>query len=60
MRQKEECDFFLPGEKKAEGHLITVFQYLKSGYKEGGWSQFTRSHMEKTRGYTKELHQEKL
>ncbi|GAB0186012.1 hypothetical protein GRJ2_001066500 [Grus japonensis] len=30
--------------------LITMFQYLKGGYKEEGDSLFTRSHMEKTRG----------
>ncbi|GAB0185854.1 hypothetical protein GRJ2_001050700 [Grus japonensis] len=28
--------------------LITMFQYLKSGYKEDGDSLFTRTHMEKT------------
>jgi len=38
---------FLPGEGSG-GDLITVFQYLKDSYKEGGDSSFTRSHMETT------------
>jgi len=29
---------------------MTVFHYLKGGYKEDGDSLFTRSHMEKMRG----------
>ncbi|KAK4823835.1 hypothetical protein QYF61_007084 [Mycteria americana] len=36
--------------RRLRGDLITVFQYLKDGYKEDGDSLFTRSHMEKTRG----------
>lgn len=35
--------------------LITMFQYLKRGYKEVKVSLFTRSHMEKTRGYGHKL-----
>lgn len=44
----EGFSFFLPGEEKAWGDLLTVFQYLKGSYKEDGGSCFTRSHMEKT------------
>jgi len=36
--------------RRFRGHFITIFQYLKSGYKEDGDTYFTRSHMEKTRG----------
>ncbi|PKU42722.1 hypothetical protein llap_6971 [Limosa lapponica baueri] len=41
---------FLSGEEKARRGLITVFQYLKGGFKENGDSLFTRNHMRKTRG----------
>jgi len=37
-------------ERRLRGDLITMFQYLKGGYKEDGDSFFTRSHMEKMRG----------
>lgn len=33
--------------KKAQGDLITIFQYLKGSYKEDRGSLFTRSHMYK-------------
>jgi len=36
--------------RRLRGDLITMFQYLKGGYKEDGDSVFTRSHMDKTRG----------
>ncbi|GAB0178949.1 opsin-3-like [Grus japonensis] len=36
--------------KRLRSDLITMFQYLKGGYKEDGDSFFTRSHMEKMRG----------
>ena len=45
--------------RRLRGGLITVFQYLKGGYKEDGGSLFTRSHMEKTRGNGYKLHQER-
>lgn len=35
--------------RRFRGDLTTMFQYLKSGYKEGD-SLFTRSYMENTRG----------
>ena len=35
---------------RLRGDLITMFRYLKCGYKEDGGSLFTRSHKEKTRG----------
>ncbi|KAK4825589.1 hypothetical protein QYF61_000678 [Mycteria americana] len=42
--------------EKAQGDLITVFQYIKGGYKEDRSSCFTRSHMEKSRGSRYKLH----
>lgn len=39
--------------------LVTVLQYLTGGYRVGGWSLFTRSHMDKSRGNGYKLHQEK-
>ena len=36
--------------REFKGDLITMFQYLKGGFKEDGDFLFTRSHMEKTRG----------
>ena len=36
--------------RRLRGERIAVFQYLKGGYKEGGDSEFTRSHTEKMRG----------
>ncbi|KAK4818646.1 hypothetical protein QYF61_016617 [Mycteria americana] len=47
-------------EEKAPGDLITVFQYLKGGYKEGGGSLFTRSHMEKTWGNRHKLYWKRI
>lgn len=37
-------------EKKLRGDPITMFQYLKVGYKEDGDSLFPRSHIERTGG----------
>lgn len=50
----------LPGEERARGDLVTVFQYSKGGYKEDGGSVFTRSHMEKTGGNGYKLHSNKF
>jgi len=36
--------------RRLRGDLITLFQYLKGGYREGRDFFFTRSHMEKTEG----------
>jgi len=36
-------------EERLRGDLITMFQYLKGGYKEDGDSLFIRCHMEKRR-----------
>ena len=36
--------------RRLRGDCITMFQYLKSGYKADGDSLFTRSDMEKMRG----------
>ncbi|PKU49642.1 hypothetical protein llap_26 [Limosa lapponica baueri] len=41
--------FFSLEKRRLRGDLITMFQYLKGGYREGD-CLFTRSHMEKTRG----------
>ncbi|PKU47445.1 hypothetical protein llap_2268 [Limosa lapponica baueri] len=35
--------------RRLRADLITMFQYLKGGYREDGGSLFTRSHMEKRR-----------
>ncbi|KAK4830388.1 hypothetical protein QYF61_010899 [Mycteria americana] len=48
-RLREPCSFNLE-KRRLRGDLVTMFQYLKGGYKEYGDSLFTRSHMEKTRG----------
>ena len=37
--------------RRLRGDIITMFQYLKCGYREDEDSLFTRSHMEKTRGH---------
>ncbi|PKU49362.1 hypothetical protein llap_401 [Limosa lapponica baueri] len=41
--------------RRLRGHLITIFWYLKGGYKEDGDSLFTRSHIEKMSGNGYEL-----
>ncbi|KAK4823676.1 hypothetical protein QYF61_005647 [Mycteria americana] len=41
--------------RSLRGDLITIFQYLKGGYKEDGDSLFTRSHMEKMRALYLEI-----
>ncbi|KAK4826043.1 hypothetical protein QYF61_003942 [Mycteria americana] len=44
-----ELGWFSLEKRRLRGDRITMFQYLKGGYKEDGDSLFTRSHMEKTR-----------
>lgn len=56
----KELGFFLPGEEKAWEALITVFQYLKSRYKDDGGSLFTISYMEKTKGKGYKFHRERF
>lgn len=43
-------DFYSLERRVLRGDFRTAFQYLKDGYKEGGDSLFTRSHMEKMMG----------
>lgn len=45
-----ETDFYSLERRVLRGDFRTAFQYLKDGYKEGGDSLFTRSHMEKMMG----------
>ena len=45
-----ELGLFSLEKRRLRGDLLTMFQYLKSGYKEDGDCLFTRSHMEKMRG----------
>ena len=40
---------------RLRGDLITMFQYLKGGYKEDGYFLFTRSHTEKVEDNGQEL-----
>ena len=45
-----ELGLFSLEERRLRGDLVTMFQYLKGGYKGDGDSLLTRSHMEKMRG----------
>ncbi|PKU49449.1 hypothetical protein llap_314 [Limosa lapponica baueri] len=45
-----ELGLFSFERRRLREDIITMFQYLKGGYKEDGDSLFTRGHMEKTRG----------
>ncbi|GAB0203846.1 hypothetical protein GRJ2_002850200 [Grus japonensis] len=49
-KRLRELGLFSLEKRRFRGDLITMFQYLKGGYKEDGDSLFTRSHMEKIRG----------
>lgn len=54
----KELGLFTLEKRRQRRDFIKVFQYLKSGYKEG--SLFTRSHMEKTWGNRYKLHEERF
>ncbi|KAK4805622.1 hypothetical protein QYF61_022380 [Mycteria americana] len=56
----KELGLFSLENRRLGGHLITVSQYLKGGYKEDGGSLITRSHMEKTRASEYKLHRERF
>lgn len=56
----KELGIFSLENRKLRGYLITVFQYLKSGYKEDGGCLFIRSHVEKTRGNRYKLQRHKF
>jgi len=49
-KRLKELGLFSLQKRRLRGDLITVFQYLKCGYKEDGDHLSTRNHMEKTRG----------
>ncbi|KAK4827364.1 hypothetical protein QYF61_017289 [Mycteria americana] len=56
----KELGLFSLEKRRLRRDLITVFYYLKSGYKKDRGCLFTRRHMEKTRGYRYKLYQEGL
>ncbi|GAB0208719.1 mitochondrial enolase superfamily member 1 [Grus japonensis] len=55
----KELGLFSLEKRRLRGNLVTIFQYLKGGYKEDGDSLFTKNHMEKTRGNGYQLHGER-
>lgn len=59
-KKNEGLRSFHPGEEEVWGKLITLFQYLKVGFKEDRGFLFTRIHSEKTKGTEYELHQERF
>ncbi|GAB0208708.1 hypothetical protein GRJ2_003336500 [Grus japonensis] len=56
----KELGLFSLEKRRLRGNLVTIFQYLKGGYKEDGDSLFTKNHMEKTRGNGYQLHGERF